>query len=101
MKYHLVLGQIVSDQWQSYLQACWPAANDQPTPEQINEFRKTFFAGVTMMLGIMQAIGHDPSIDEEAASAVLDSIEKELIAFAQNLPPANPVKPFVWTPSKH
>lgn len=88
-------GAIVTDQFDLYIKTGWP--NGLP-PEQATELKKAFFGGATVVLGILQIINQDPNISETSAMTMLEAVQKELVTYAQGLPPDNPSTPILRTP---
>ncbi|HEY9697075.1 MAG TPA: hypothetical protein V6D10_07415 [Trichocoleus sp.] len=72
----------IINEWQSFERAVMPK---NASAVQRQEMRRAFYMGAVAMLNIMKRIGDDPLIDEEAGSAILDSIDAELKDFQSRI----------------
>jgi hypothetical protein len=71
----------IASSWQSYREALVPAAASQ---EQVDATRLAFYAGFQTCFEINRGIG-EPDCCEEAAFAILSSLDKELREFVATL----------------
>lgn len=95
VKLSLPMGRIVEEQFETYIRHLYPPG----IPDvQRAELRKTFFAGVTIVLSMLEMIGESEDITEETGGEILESLRDECIRFAEGLAP-NADKPFIWTPN--
>jgi len=71
----------VQEQWDEFRKLVVPK---DAAPIQVQEMRRSFYAGVEAMLRIQWAIGED-SVSEDAGVAILEGIHDECQRFAQEV----------------
>lgn len=84
---------ILETEWQKFEALVIPAT----APEvQRTEMRKSFYAGATVIMSVLMALG-DSGISEEAGELVLQRLGEEIQAYAASLNPNNDTsEKFYW-----
>lgn len=77
----LEIGSILNGGWESFQKDVIPP---EAGPIQVLEMKKAFFGGAHVILATMLAVG-DSDVPDEVGAQVLDSLHKELQAFAVGL----------------
>jgi hypothetical protein len=72
----------IRDGWIGYLERVIPSG---ASPVQVQETRRSFYAGAAHVMNLLAAVGDDPTITEDEGVKILDERAKEVENFASDI----------------